>query len=56
MVAPKKNKEDLIIKQMIIRLTEKEYEVFKQYCYDRNINMSAFVRSLIKNAIKQSKK
>ncbi|BDT05074.1 hypothetical protein [Spiroplasma ixodetis] len=56
--APKKKPEDLIIKQIIIhlRFTEKEYEEFKQYCYERNMNMSAFVRSLIKNAIKQSKK
>lgn len=55
MPAHKKKPEDFINKQMIIRLTEKEYKEFKQYCYDRNINISAFVRSLIKNAIKQSK-
>ncbi|MCZ6903298.1 MAG: hypothetical protein O7C58_04260 [Rickettsia endosymbiont of Ixodes persulcatus] len=55
--SPKKKPEDLITKQIIIhlRFTKKEYKEFKQYCYDRNMNISAFVRSLIKNAIKQSK-
>ncbi|WP_395473134.1 hypothetical protein [Spiroplasma endosymbiont of Nomada rufipes] len=51
MPAHKKKPEDFINKQMIIRLTEKEYEEFKKYCVERNINMSSFVRSLIKNAI-----
>lgn len=56
--APKKNPKDLTNKQIIIhlRFNEKDYQEFKQYCYERNMNISAFVRSLIKNAIKQSKK
>ncbi|WP_342275757.1 hypothetical protein [Spiroplasma endosymbiont of Nebria brevicollis] len=53
MSAHKKNKEDLLNKQMIVRLTIDEYYEFKKYCLENHITINAFLRSLIKNAIKK---
>ncbi|WP_339046192.1 hypothetical protein [Spiroplasma endosymbiont of Colias croceus] len=56
--APKKKLEDLMIKQIIVhlRFTEKDYETLKEICEEKNMKINGFIRSLIKNAIKQSKK
>ena len=54
--AAKKKPEDLIIKQVHIRLNKNDYYELKKMCLEEEITINTFVRSLIKNAIKQSKK
>lgn len=56
MPAHKKKTEDLINKQIITRLTKEEHYELKIICVEKENTISNFVRSLIKNAIKQSKK
>lgn len=58
MVVPalKKHKDKLIKKEIHIRFTENDFQELKQFCYERNITMSDFIRGLIKNAIKRTKK
>lgn len=56
MEALKKHEDKLLIKNLKIRLTKNDHYELKTYCYERNITMNDFVRDLIKNAIKQSKK
>ncbi|WP_338986770.1 hypothetical protein [Spiroplasma endosymbiont of Dasysyrphus albostriatus] len=49
--APKKKPEDLIIKQIIIRLTKSDHYELKKLCVKKEITINNFVRDLIKNAI-----
>ncbi len=53
--APKKKPEDLITKQIIIRLTKSDHYELKKLCLEYDITINNFVRNLIQNAIKQSK-
>lgn len=55
-MAPKKKLEDLIIKQIHIRLNKSDYYELKKMCLEEDITINSFVKNLIKNAIKQSKK
>ncbi|WP_338974207.1 hypothetical protein [Spiroplasma endosymbiont of Tricholauxania praeusta] len=50
--APKKKPEDLITKQIIIRLTKSDHYELKKLCVKKEITINNFVRDLIKNAIK----
>lgn len=54
--SPKKKLEDLIIKQVHIRLNKNDYYELKKMCLEEDITINTFVRNLIQNAIKQSKK
>ncbi|WP_342276216.1 hypothetical protein [Spiroplasma endosymbiont of Nebria brevicollis] len=49
-------KEELLNKVLIIRFKEFEFQELKQFCKEREITISEFVRNLIKNAIKRAKK
>lgn len=51
-VTPKKKLEDLIIKQVHIRLNKNDYYELKKICLEEDITINNFVRNLIK----QSKK
>jgi len=45
------------LKQIFVRLTKEEHYELKKLCLENNnISINKFVRNLIKNAIKQSKK
>ncbi|WP_375316903.1 hypothetical protein [Spiroplasma endosymbiont of Virgichneumon dumeticola] len=56
MPAHKKKIEDLINKQIFVRLTKEEHYELKKLCLENNnMSITNFVRNLIKNAIKQSK-
>ncbi|CAB1054089.1 hypothetical protein [Spiroplasma endosymbiont of Danaus chrysippus] len=49
--APKKKPEDLIIKQIHIRLNKNDYYELKKMCLEEDITINSFVKNLIKNAI-----
>ncbi|WP_342277166.1 hypothetical protein [Spiroplasma endosymbiont of Nebria brevicollis] len=51
MPALKKNKEDLINKQIHIRANKNDYYKLKIICVEKDITINKFVRNLIKNAI-----
>ncbi len=50
------SKEELLNKILIIRFRELEFQNLKEFCKEKNITVSEFVRNLIKNAIKKNRK
>lgn len=51
MPAHKKKPEDLIIKQVHIRLNKNDYYELKKICLEEDMTINKFVKNLIKNAI-----
>ncbi|WP_338977476.1 MULTISPECIES: hypothetical protein [unclassified Spiroplasma] len=50
------SKKELLNKILIIRFRELEFQNLKDFCKEKDITVSEFVRNLIKNAIKKNKK
>ncbi|WP_342267237.1 hypothetical protein [Spiroplasma endosymbiont of Villa modesta] len=49
-------KDKLLSNWIRIRVSENEKQEIKDFCKSKNITITKFIRNLIKNAIKQSKK